>query len=212
MRACAEKSLESATECGKKWVLCAESGSSIVEGLCCGSRAVGLDRTAGPPFGRCPASSGTRRMAEIAVGKPTGTTIDIAGPEPIRMDDLVRQYLQRFCPSLPGSSHHRPKRRLLRHARERRMPDPRPKRPLRPDPFWRMVDPFGVKGVSDEGQRVGHTMRTCFDDCSKGFNSQMTMEVLRGIDSLGSFGCQIESCPQKSSSKRQARAFLRLFH
>jgi uncharacterized protein YbjT (DUF2867 family) len=32
-------------------------------------------------------------LAEIAVGKPTGTTIDIAGPEPIRMDDLVRQYL-----------------------------------------------------------------------------------------------------------------------
>jgi uncharacterized protein YbjT (DUF2867 family) len=32
-------------------------------------------------------------LAEIAVGKPTGATIDIAGPEPIRMDDLVRQYL-----------------------------------------------------------------------------------------------------------------------
>jgi uncharacterized protein YbjT (DUF2867 family) len=32
-------------------------------------------------------------LAEIAVGKPTGTTLDIAGPEPIRMDDLVRQYL-----------------------------------------------------------------------------------------------------------------------
>jgi uncharacterized protein YbjT (DUF2867 family) len=32
-------------------------------------------------------------LAEIAVGKPTNTTLDIAGPEPIRMDDLVRQYL-----------------------------------------------------------------------------------------------------------------------
>jgi uncharacterized protein YbjT (DUF2867 family) len=32
-------------------------------------------------------------LAEIAVGKPTGATIDIAGPELIRMDDLVRQYL-----------------------------------------------------------------------------------------------------------------------
>jgi uncharacterized protein YbjT (DUF2867 family) len=32
-------------------------------------------------------------LADIAVGKPLNTTIDIAGPEPIRMDDLVRQYL-----------------------------------------------------------------------------------------------------------------------
>jgi uncharacterized protein YbjT (DUF2867 family) len=32
-------------------------------------------------------------LAKIAVGKPLNTTIDIAGPEPIRMDDLVRQYL-----------------------------------------------------------------------------------------------------------------------
>jgi uncharacterized protein YbjT (DUF2867 family) len=32
-------------------------------------------------------------LADIAVGKPLNSTIDIAGPEPIRMDDLVRQYL-----------------------------------------------------------------------------------------------------------------------
>ncbi len=32
-------------------------------------------------------------VAEIAVGKPLNATIDIAGPDPIRMDDLVRQYL-----------------------------------------------------------------------------------------------------------------------
>ena len=32
-------------------------------------------------------------VAEVAVGKPLGTTIDIAGPDPIRMDDFVRQYL-----------------------------------------------------------------------------------------------------------------------
>lgn len=32
-------------------------------------------------------------LANIAVGKPLNATIDIAGPEPIRMDDLVRQYL-----------------------------------------------------------------------------------------------------------------------
>jgi uncharacterized protein YbjT (DUF2867 family) len=32
-------------------------------------------------------------LAEVAVGRPTGTVIEIAGPEPIRMDELVRQYL-----------------------------------------------------------------------------------------------------------------------
>ncbi|HEX3599418.1 MAG TPA: SDR family oxidoreductase, partial [Lacipirellulaceae bacterium] len=31
--------------------------------------------------------------AEITVGKPLNTTVDIAGPEPICMDDLARQYL-----------------------------------------------------------------------------------------------------------------------
>jgi uncharacterized protein YbjT (DUF2867 family) len=32
-------------------------------------------------------------LAEIAVGKPLNATIDIAGPQKIRMDDLVRQFL-----------------------------------------------------------------------------------------------------------------------
>jgi uncharacterized protein YbjT (DUF2867 family) len=32
-------------------------------------------------------------LAEIAVEKPRNGTVDIAGPEPIRMDELVRQYL-----------------------------------------------------------------------------------------------------------------------
>src|SRR5881396_2744249 len=32
-------------------------------------------------------------LADIAVGKPLNTTIDIAGPEPIRMDELVRRFL-----------------------------------------------------------------------------------------------------------------------
>jgi uncharacterized protein YbjT (DUF2867 family) len=32
-------------------------------------------------------------LADIATGKPRNTTIEIAGPDPIRMDDLVRQYL-----------------------------------------------------------------------------------------------------------------------
>jgi uncharacterized protein YbjT (DUF2867 family) len=32
-------------------------------------------------------------LANIAVGKPLSATVDIAGPEPIRMDELVRRYL-----------------------------------------------------------------------------------------------------------------------
>ena len=46
-------------------------------------------------------------LAEIAVGKPLNTTIEIAGPEPIRMDDLARQYLaatSRSSPLAPRSS------------------------------------------------------------------------------------------------------------
>jgi uncharacterized protein YbjT (DUF2867 family) len=32
-------------------------------------------------------------VADVAVNKPLNATIDIAGPDPIRMDDLARQYL-----------------------------------------------------------------------------------------------------------------------
>jgi uncharacterized protein YbjT (DUF2867 family) len=33
-------------------------------------------------------------VAEVAVDQPANATIDIAGPDPIRMDDLVRQFLK----------------------------------------------------------------------------------------------------------------------
>jgi uncharacterized protein YbjT (DUF2867 family) len=32
-------------------------------------------------------------LAEVAVAKPLNATVDLAGPEPIRMDDLVRRFL-----------------------------------------------------------------------------------------------------------------------
>jgi uncharacterized protein YbjT (DUF2867 family) len=32
-------------------------------------------------------------LAEVAVGEPLNGTVDLAGPEPIRMDELVRRYL-----------------------------------------------------------------------------------------------------------------------
>ena len=44
-------------------------------------------------------------LADIAVGKPLNATIDIAGPEPIRMDELVRQYLAGTSRSSPVAPH-----------------------------------------------------------------------------------------------------------
>jgi uncharacterized protein YbjT (DUF2867 family) len=32
-------------------------------------------------------------LADIAVGQPLNGTIELAGPEPIRMDELVRRFL-----------------------------------------------------------------------------------------------------------------------
>ena len=43
-------------------------------------------------------------LADITVGKPLNATIEIAGPDPIRMDDLVRQYLTATSRSSPHDS------------------------------------------------------------------------------------------------------------
>jgi uncharacterized protein YbjT (DUF2867 family) len=32
-------------------------------------------------------------LADIAIGKPVNGTVELAGPEPIRLDELVRRYL-----------------------------------------------------------------------------------------------------------------------
>jgi uncharacterized protein YbjT (DUF2867 family) len=32
-------------------------------------------------------------LADVAVGKPVNGTVELAGPEPIRLDELVRRYL-----------------------------------------------------------------------------------------------------------------------
>jgi len=39
------------------------------------------------------ASSAIDALADVAVGEPRNATIELAGPEPIRMDDLVRRFL-----------------------------------------------------------------------------------------------------------------------
>jgi uncharacterized protein YbjT (DUF2867 family) len=40
-------------------------------------------------------------LADIAVDEPLNGTVDLAGPEPIRMDDFVRQYLAAVSRSSP---------------------------------------------------------------------------------------------------------------
>ena len=87
---------------------------------------------------------------------PINTTIDIAGPNPIRMDDLVRQYLTATSRSSPHTTprsrsrsplcNHRPHRHLLRHPRQR--PKPRPHRPgpPRPNPLQRLADACNSSG------------------------------------------------------------------
>jgi uncharacterized protein YbjT (DUF2867 family) len=44
-------------------------------------------------------------LARFAVGKPLNATIDIAGPDPIRMNDLARQYLEAKSHSSPNAPH-----------------------------------------------------------------------------------------------------------
>jgi uncharacterized protein YbjT (DUF2867 family) len=76
-------------------------------------------------------------LADVAVGKPLNATIDIAGPEPIRMDDLPPIPDR---PPRPAQSNNRPERRLLRHSGERRKPNSHRPRPPRPNAFRRMAD------------------------------------------------------------------------
>jgi uncharacterized protein YbjT (DUF2867 family) len=70
-------------------------------------------------------------LADVAVGEPLGGTVEVAGPEPIRMDELVRDYLaathdSRTVSADPGA--------LLRRRGERPEPHPRRQPPHRPDP------------------------------------------------------------------------------
>ena len=54
-------------------------------------------------------------LADVAVAEPLNGTIELAGPEPIRIDELVRQFLSANRGRTDGD-HGRP-RALLRHRR-----------------------------------------------------------------------------------------------
>ena len=78
-------------------------------------------------------------LAEVAVQEPLNGTIELAGPEPIRLDELVRKFLSANRDAADGD-HGRP-RRLLRHAGERSKPHPRQSPAPRPDALRGLAQP-----------------------------------------------------------------------
>ena len=87
-------------------------------------------------------------MAEVAVEEPLNGTIELAGPEPIRLDELVRKFLSanRDARTVTTDA----QRGLLRHAGERSKPHPRRSPAPRPDAFRGLAQPHqpseNVKG------------------------------------------------------------------
>ena len=79
-------------------------------------------------------------LAEIAVETPLNGTVDIAGPEPIPMDELVRRFLSANSDSRTVTIDRQ--RPLLRHRSQRPKPHSgRPPAP-RPDTFRRLAKPL----------------------------------------------------------------------
>jgi uncharacterized protein YbjT (DUF2867 family) len=86
-------------------------------------------------------------MAEVAVKEPLNGTIELAGPEPIRLDELVRKFLSANRDARTVTTG---PRRLLRHASERSKPHPRRSPAPRPDAFRGLAQPLHTSGVSHE--------------------------------------------------------------
>ena len=72
-------------------------------------------------------------VADVALARPVNGTFDLAGPEPIRQDDLVRQIPERNRRRANGN--HRSQGALLRHCGERSKPHPGRSSAPRPDTF-----------------------------------------------------------------------------
>ncbi len=89
-------------------------------------------------------------LADVAVEEPLNGTVELAGPEPIRMDELVRRFLSANQRRTEGD--HRRPRTLLRHRVERSKPHPRRQPAHRPDAFRGLAQPLHTSGVS---HRVG---------------------------------------------------------
>ena len=78
-----------------------------------------------------PADRGRRRreaVGRVATGAPLNGIVEVGGPEPFRLDELIREALTRAERPAPGRR--RPRRALLRHQARRRQPAPRRRRAL----------------------------------------------------------------------------------
>ena len=79
-------------------------------------------------------------LADVALAAPLNDIIDIAGPEPIRMDDLVRKFLSANRDERKVVTD--PSTRLLRHTRGRPQPHPSRRSPPRPHQIRRLAQPL----------------------------------------------------------------------
>ena len=89
-------------------------------------------------------------LADVAVGTPVNGTIELAGPEPIRLDELVRRFLSANQRRSSGD-HGRPCT-LLRHRVERSIPHARRQPAHRPDAFRGLAQPLRTSEVSQPGR------------------------------------------------------------
>ena len=85
-------------------------------------------------------------MADVAVGAPVNGTVEIAGPEKVPLDELVRRFLARQAG--PAQGDRRRPRTLLRHRAERSIPHPRRQPAHRPDAFRRLAQPLIGAAIS----------------------------------------------------------------
>ena len=84
-------------------------------------------------------------LTGFALAEPLNDTIEIAGPEPIRMDELAPAFLERNA--RPTESDHGRPRHVLRHRAKRSKPHSRRQRTPRPDAFRGVAPPLhGTKG------------------------------------------------------------------
>jgi uncharacterized protein YbjT (DUF2867 family) len=91
-------------------------------------------------------------VAKVATMAPANGVIELAGPERIGLDDLVRRYLagKARCPQ----SGHRHPRALFRHRAERQVPHPR-RQPAHRLHVVRNVAGSGIATVIVTGRRAG---------------------------------------------------------
>ena len=85
-------------------------------------------------------------LADVAVGAPLNDTVELAGPEAFRLDELAQRVLN--ASGDPATGDGRRSRPLLRRRAGRPVPHPRRRRTHRPNP---------LRGLAQPGRQVGLT-------------------------------------------------------